>query len=297
MAATRQLTFRLPAEAEDDFAAWLGDFGCVGCSAEPLDAATVRLVAYFDAAAEPPGAAALRGWDATLEAAGEVVDADWLAAYRAASVPFDVGERFRIDPGEPDDPAAASETSRPGTDDGRHLLLIPARTAFGTGSHETTRLCVRWLEELARDEGPGGLRKLRVLDVGTGSGILAFCAERLGAAFVAGFDLDAESVLMARDNARRNACRPALWTGTTDSLAADARFDLALVNVLPERILDAYPSIVARLAPGARVVSSGNLVERRDELVERFAGLGLELLGETVDGEWVALLLRLKGQP
>lgn len=294
----RQITYRVPASHEDEFAAWLAIRGSVGCSVVPdaSDPANVRVTAYFQDGSSKPAATDLAGWPAVEESSARLDDADWLATYRAASQPFDVGARFRIDPGEPDDESTRDVSREAG--DGRTLLRIPARTAFGTGSHESTRLCIFWLEELAERPDFG---TWRILDVGTGSGILALCAEKLraqslGAPLVAGYDLDAASVLVARDNARRNGCRPMLWGGTLESLATclpeSARFDLALVNVLPERILGDYPSLVARLRDGALVVSSGNLVARRDELLSRFAEMGLELAGERSDGEWAALLLR-----
>jgi ribosomal protein L11 methyltransferase len=289
--AFRRITYRLPADREDDFAAWLGMQGCLGCSVLPVAGDIVRLTAYFPEGSAFPGAAEVAAWDANLETSERLDDADWLAPYRAASVPFDVGRRFRIDPREPEDPVrpASSEAA-----EGRSLLSIPARTAFGTGSHESTRLCVLWLEDLASGED---LSRLRVLDVGTGSGILAFCAERLGVRRIAGYDLDSAAVLVAQGNARRNGCRPTLWAGTLDSVAPAARFDLALVNVLPERILDAYPALVEHLADGARVISSGNLVERRDELLRSFAGMGLKPVGEKRDGEWLSFLLRKYPSP
>lgn len=290
MTAFREIRYRLPADREDDFAAWLAKQGSLGCSVDtvPADDGSVCVTAYFqdDGSGDQPDPNELAGWDAVEESSSRLEDADWLAAYRAASVPFEIGTSFRVDSGEPDDPEAGP--AGVADDDSRHLLRIPARTAFGTGSHESTRLCVLWLEDLARrSEFP----KRRILDVGTGSGILAFCAEKLGAKRVSGYDLDAAAVLVARDNARRNACRPALWAGTLDSLSANARFDLAVVNVLPERILDAYPQLLARLVPGALVISSGNLVERRDDLLAQFARMGLALQGQKSEGEWTSFLL------
>lgn len=296
MTAYRQLVFRLPAEHEDDFAAWLGLLGCLGCSVEipAPDAGAgdrIRLTAYFPDAAGNFGRESLDDWDAELESTSHLEDADWLATYRAASVPFDLGASFRIDPREPGDPVDPSLPPRERDPGVRHLLRIPARTAFGTGSHESTRLCVRWLEELARREDLG---RQRILDVGTGSGILAFCAEKLGAHRVAAYDVDAAAVVVARENARRNDCRPCLWAGGPGSLGPSVRFDLALVNVLPERILGSFPHIVEHLEAGARVVSSGNLVDRGGELRQRFAELGLETEGEKSDGEWTSFLLRKK---
>ena len=290
MVSYRQVTYRVPAVQEDDFAAWLAVLGSVGCSVVPdaSDPRAVRLTAYFQDGDPKPSAGDLAGWRVVESSSERLDDADWLATYRAASVPFDVGASFRIDPGEPDG-RVVPEAAREAKLDDRTLLRIPARTAFGTGSHESTRLCICWLEELAEH---ADFTAWSILDVGTGSGILALCAEKLGARPVVGYDLDAAAVLVARDNARVNDCRPSFWAGTLASLSRDARFDLALVNVLPERILRDVPDLVVRLRDGARVVSSGNLSARRDELLACFADMGLELEGERVDGEWASFLLR-----
>src|SRR5262249_18536591 len=112
----------------------------------------------------------------------DVVEEDPLAVFRAASRPFPVGKRFWLDPGEP--PHAAAPP-------GRIALLLPASTAFGTGGHESTRLALESLEEQP-------IAGAEVLDVGTGSGVLALAAAALGSRRAVGLDTDAEAVFVAR---------------------------------------------------------------------------------------------------
>lgn len=271
--------WRVPREHEETFTAELFARGALGCEIRE-DAEAIAVEAYFPDPLPP----ALASWDlgawpergVAAVAAERFADRDWLAEYRAAARPVEVGRRFLVDPRDGAEPADA---------DGRIALAIPARTAFGTGSHESTRLAVAWLE----DVDPRGLD---VIDVGTGSGILAFAALCLGARRAVGFDADAGAALVARQNAGLNRLRPALFAGRLAALRSGERFDLALVNVLPERVLPEIPRLLTLLRPGARVVSSGNLWERRVEIAARLAACGLALAGEKREGEWVAFLLR-----
>ena len=283
--------YRVPEEHEERFTADLWSHGLLGCEIREEKATGHRLVDGYFPDPPPPALLAwsLGPWHGSgvEEVAGESFgERDWLAEYRAAARPFEVGRGFLVDPRDPEDepgdePADAAL--------GRTILRIPARTAFGTGSHESTRLAVAWLEELDLDG-------LDILDVGTGSGILAFIALLGGARRVVGFDLDPAATLVARTNTALNARpggrRPGFFVGRLAAL--DARgpaFDLALVNVLPERILGEMAALTALLRPGARMVSSGNLRSRRDELLGRFAEHRLNLLGEKHDGEWTSFLL------
>ena len=285
MTAYHLTTYLVPREHEETFAADLWSHGLLGCEIHEGRAGlgAVRLDAYLpDPLPEAFKAWGLGEWRTKgVRALSEqaLEERDWLAEYRAAARPIEVGRRFLVDPR---DEAGASP---PEAAEGRMLLRIPARTAFGTGSHESTRLAVEWLEELE----PAGLD---VLDVGSGSGILCFAALRLGARLAVGFDFDTASVLMSRQYGEANALRPVFYAGRLAALRERPAFDLALVNVLPERILDEIPSLLPLLRAGARVISSGNLRSRRDELLGRFAFLGLTSVGEKRAGEWVAFCLR-----
>lgn len=284
----------IPAELEDVLSAELWDLGTLGVESDlqPNGEGRLGLTAYFD----DPLPAALGEFDNDpwrsrgLHVASRSRHGveDWLANYREAAQLLDIGRRFRVDPGEIDPKGAEPHSPQP-VPDGRILLRIPARTAFGTGSHESTRLALEWLESI-------DLHGRAMLDVGCGSGILCFAAEALGAGPVIGYDLDPEAVLMARTYARLNGYAPGLFAGRPSAFerpnGTAPRFDLLVVNVLPERIREDYPTVLRSLRPGGHVISSGNLVEQRDDLLGRFGAWGLESVGEKVENEWVAFLLR-----
>ncbi len=214
---------------------------------------------------------------------------DWLAVYRASAVPVDIGSHFRVDPRDPDDRSDRggdhAESGRLGE---RYLLRIPARQAFGTGSHATTRLALTLLEGLEVEE----LDELDVLDVGTGSGILSFAALVLGARRAVGFDLDPVAVLIAGQNAALNCSSPGLFAGRLDALRAVPCVDVAVVNVLPERIRDDLPRLCSLLRPSAHLISSGNLIAEREVVLATWARLGLHPCQELREGEWIAFVLK-----
>jgi len=278
MSAYDRLTILVPPAVEESVAAELWRRGTLGLELADAADGRLRVEAYFPAGAG--GAVDLSAWrgrGVEVVAAETFAERDWLAAYRAQARPFDVGRRLRVDPRDP------SAATPPSAGD-RVLLRIPARTAFGTGSHESTRLALELLEALE----PAGLE---VLDVGTGSGILACAALRFGARAVVGFDLDPAAALIAGQNARLNAVAPRLFAGRLAALRRGRRFDLALVNVLPGKIRREVPRIAGLLRRGGRAISSGNLEGERVSVLAAWAGAGLEPVAERRAGEWIAFLL------
>ncbi|MEE8525624.1 MAG: 50S ribosomal protein L11 methyltransferase [Thermoanaerobaculia bacterium] len=283
---------RVPGELEELLTAELWACGSLGMESRTAMTDRVYLEAYFT----DPLPAAARDFDAgvwrrrgvELVAHEPLVEGDWLASYRRGIEPVDVGERFRIDQRLERRPATLpSPVPEAG---GRWTLKIPAQTAFGTGSHESTRLVVRWLEEL-------DLHGLEVLDVGTGSGILSFAAELLGARRVVGFDRDSQAVCIARKNAGINAMTPRFFSGRLAALRPEPRFDLALVNILPEHVLDELSLLVPLLRPDARVISSGHLVRWRRRVLAELAARGFSCTAEKQENDWVAFLLAAPPAP
>jgi ribosomal protein L11 methyltransferase len=262
--------YLLPPDLEDAAVAVLWMAGTVGVQSTTAADGRLRLEAWFPLESEPfemiPGA--------ELEVEDTVPDADWFATWRERAQPFPVGRTLWLDPREPED--AAREVPA-----GRRLLRLPARAAFGTGSHESTSLALVLLED-------ADLQGRRVLDVGTGTGVLAFAALAFGAASVTGFDVDPAAPFHARDNSALNALHPRLFAGRLAALRERPRFDLALVNVVPEQILPEMPALTALLRPDAEAILSGILADRGRQVLDRMRGLGFVERDRRAAGDWVA---------
>jgi ribosomal protein L11 methyltransferase len=234
------------------------------------------LVACFRSAADARAAGhALESSRVRHELVTDIPEEDPFEAYRAASRPFSVATRFWIDPGEP--------TNAP-PPVGRIALRLPASRAFGTGGHESTRLALAALEEEP-------LEGESVLDVGTGSGVLALAAAALGARRAIGFDSDVQAVLVARENlalhefgdrVRLAACGPAAVTGT---------FAVVVANLLPEELLPVRASLSARVAHRGRLIASGIPVEREADVIPRLRGRRWTLAGCRRENGWTCVTL------
>jgi ribosomal protein L11 methyltransferase len=233
---------------------------------------TVTIAAYFDSAAERELAhEAFRGL-ADVDIRDDDRDrVDWLEHYQQSLEPILIGEHFIVAP----DAALIP----PGTP--RHSLLIPQEQAFGTGSHETTALCIELLTTL-------DLRDALGLDVGSGSGILALAMLRLGARKVIAFDNDTDAYGALRDNRMRNGVDPArmpLFIGSIETLRG-GRFDVITMNIIPEVILPLLPDVLPRV--NGALLLSGILTTRRGDVVSACDSHRLRLTEERSRGEWWA---------
>jgi len=274
----------LPLEQEDAVSDWLFANGAsaVYRGADPPFA----VYAYF-----PPGVAEPSGWpfaDAVIEGRETFADEDWLAKSREGFGSFDVGSGFFIRPVWDDSPAPF----------GRAPITVNPGLAFGTGGHETTRLCMCLMEEPAlRDNllGP-------VLDIGAGTGILAFAAHLLGADNVTAFDIDPdcgpamEEFIQLNATVARHTHPFKHFVGTLDDPRAGGKHTLLLANILLETIQELLPAMVERLAPGGLLVASGILAERQEEALLSLALHGLKPIKLVCEGEWVAIAA-IKEQP
>jgi ribosomal protein L11 methyltransferase len=156
--------------------------------------------------------------------------------------------------------------------------------AFGTGLHPTTRLCLVALAELVR---PGD----HVLDVGTGSGILAIAAGRLGAGRLVGLDIDERAVATAVENAARNDLALVPCVGSLGDLPAET-FDGLAANLLAGILCDLAPGLFERLRPGGWLVASGVLAEQALAVDAAFVAAGFQPAELRPSGDWVALISR-----
>ena len=178
---------------------------------------------------------------------------------------------------------------------GERALVVEPGQAFGTGSHESTWLALAVLDGLPE----AAIHGARVLDVGTGSGVLALAAASLGARSAVGFDLDALAAPAACENARANPALAGLswFTGPIAALAGDAFFDIVLANLLRFELEPLVEGIAARLRPGGYAIFSGLLVEDLRKLAPRLEASGLEpgapLERADADGvRWIGLRAR-----
>ena len=171
------------------------------------------------------------------------------------------------------------------------VITIYPGMAFGTGSHPSTLLCLRALEEVWGRGLPPDPKPWQVLDVGTGTGILALAAARLGAGVLA-IDLDPEAVAAALENVRLNALEERVWVEATPLSALRQRFAVILANLTAPDLLDLAEALTARLLSGGALIISGFLKEDRSGLESRFLALGLKEKGFLTAEDWAALILR-----
>jgi ribosomal protein L11 methyltransferase len=205
---------------------------------------------------------------------------DWLARWGVGMEPRQLSHRIVVDPGN--DPAAA--TPPPGA----VVVRLPRPVAFGTADHPTTRASLRLLERALRPHD-------QVLDIGTGTGILAIAAVLLGARSALAVDSDPVACAAARANARASGVgdRVAVRRSrvTDANLPRLGRFQLVLANVEGEILQGLMGGVHGALAPGGRLIVAGAVVPEREALVGIAEAAGLQLLEEERDGGWWSALL------
>ena len=213
------------------------------------------------------------GIEYSLDTTG-VEQEDWQNAWKKYYHAMDIGQRLAIVPGWED------------YDTDRIRITMDPGMAFGTGTHETTSLCLELLDRLVQ----GGER---VLDIGTGSGILAIAALKLGAREADGVDIDPMCVRTAGENAQRNGVAEhfRVLVGYLSDKAEDT-YDIITANIVAAAILSLAPAVPALMAPGAAFIASGIIDERKDEVLDglRAAGLAPEAVYEKRG--WVCILCR-----
>ncbi len=201
---------------------------------------------------------------------------DWESNWKKYFKPFPVGKRLVIKP------SWESCETKPD----QVVIDIDPGMAFGTGKHETTRLCLELLEE---NISPG----IRVLDVGTGSGILAIAAAKLGASQVLGIEIDPVAIQYARENLIKNAVQSkiTLYLGSLESLGhVDEPFDLVLMNIRPQEILSLVEPLKKYLKPTSFLILSGILQTEEREFTEALKEKSLIIKEQKLKGEWIALV-------
>lgn len=221
----------------------------------------------------------------------EVPVEDWGRTWKEHFKPLTVGKRLIIAPSWDKGPFPMD----------RHPIRIDPAMSFGTGRHATTRMCLEVLEafmdQWSERRGP------MVLDVGTGTGILAIGAAALGAQQVVALDIDPEACEAAKKNlalnssaGRNSAERVQVLQGCVESLGSDRQFDLILANLDANGLCDLFKAILGLIAPGGRATCSGILVEQEERVMAAARSSRLRADARRVEGEWLCLSLTAEGE-
>ena len=213
----------------------------------------------------------------TLDTQG-VREQDWAENWKKYYKPFRAGEHLVIKP------SWEAWDEQPGD----LVIELDPGMAFGTGTHETTAMCVAMIEKHYH----GG----EVLDVGTGSGILAIAAARLGAREVLGVDIDPMAVRVAQENVEKNglADRVTICEGDLVKGLDNVQCEFAVANILAEVIMLLAAPLKSHLTENATFVCSGILREREDEVTKVLTANGYQLFDRMEKGDWVALAARVR---
>ncbi len=299
-----EMLLRIPGSGIDLVCSELMDLGCTGVTVEErrLDTFTlpdpnepvqgsIQIRAYFAVSLEmlEPLREAIQarlkflaplvsGLNPQLPEVVSVRQEDWAEGWKQHFPAVRIGQRLVICP--------SWEEFHPNHDD--IIVTLDPGMAFGTGTHGTTRLCLEVIAELCAAPVP----PRRVLDVGTGSGILAIAAAALGASRVLACDIDADACRTARENIQNNGLSAAIEVTPRRLEELEGGFDLVLANILAEENIRLAPDLVSRMAPGGSLVLSGILQEKEALVATAFRPF--PLTGPLISHreEWSCLVYR-----
>ncbi len=209
-----------------------------------------------------------------------VREEDWANEWRKYFKPFTVGERFLVKP---------SWEALDGPTD-RTILEIDPGSSFGTGQHHTTQLCMELMEGLTWENAS-------LLDIGTGSGILAIAGLLLGAKDAGGIDIDLHAVETSVENVQKNVGTDAPYQGFCGDIVTDValqeqiggQYEVITVNIIADVIIGLKDTFIKNLKPQGTLIVSGIIDDRADEVEETLKGGGFQLIERTAQGGWVAM--------
>lgn len=278
-----EITANGPAETAEDVTAILINAGSRGVLEEEQDGKKI-LRAYIPADA-PLHKTKIRieeqlkayGWSCK---ASLFENQDWLAKWKEHIKPIRVSDRLVIKP------TWKKAAKKPG----RIIVEIDPGMAFGTGSHASTMMCLKAADKIAY-----AIKGSSVLDVGTGSGILAITAAKLGAKNVVGIDIDPEAVKVARKNIRFNKVSGNVKITANPLKKIKHKFSVIFANIIAEELIKIATLLKSRTADNGFLILSGILKDRAKEVEAAYKGLGFRPFKSYSKGEWKCLIFCKRG--
>lgn len=284
-----EVSLTVPVDASDALTHQLIEIGAPGTIEEDAPGGRCRIRAHFHSATDPQSLSSrIRSFLAELEAdfpgcasapldLESIDEEDWAEGWKQGFPPIEIGRSLRVRP--PWVPRSGSE---------RHDIEIQPAMAFGTGQHASTMGCLIALEDLFEREGALS----PVLDAGTGSGILAIAAARLGAKEIVALDIDAVAAEAAQENVRRNGLDGVVRVQQGAVSDLDGRFQLLLANLYAGLLRSLFPMLAELSLPGGWLIVAGLLDVDRPAVLETAAMSGWRFVaGRSYEG-WTTLVLR-----
>lgn len=288
----RSLTLLVPEHLADDIASEMMYRGADGVEVEDSSVMLMpgkerppegqaRLIGYFSPEARDPGLAEALGKMAGRSVEifeEELPSKDWNEVWKSHFAPIELSPRLWVCPSWRLDEVPAEVKT---------LILDPGM-AFGTGTHATTSLCLIVLDELLAARAD---ESLDVLDVGTGSGILAIAAKLLGAGKVVATDNDPVALKVAAENAEINQVELVLSRKSPAALGAGP-FPIVVANIMAHTLIELAPQLVSQVSEKGHLLLSGILNDQAEEVEAAFMAAGLSACERRVDGLWTLVHLR-----
>lgn len=210
---------------------------------------------------------------------GEVSEEDWAESWKKYYKPIKIGKNIVIKPSWEDYNARGGDV----------VIEIDPGMAFGTGTHETTALCIQLLEKYS-------MSGIRVIDIGSGSGILSIVSAKLGVTQVEAYDIHNNVVEIAKKNVRLNGMEHIVRVQKGDLFEkVEGKADLIVANIIADVIIKMSQTVKEHLNPGGIFISSGIIKDRSDEVKEALKENDMKIIEELVLNEWVALVAKMKG--
>jgi ribosomal protein L11 methyltransferase len=284
MDAYTALTISVPLEREEDVKGFLlVNYDVEGFEEEPGGGMVTYITGAWSETKQREIATALQSLGGRLVHAEAIENKDWNAEWEASIAPVQVTNELVITPSWKLEAAKASGA--------KYLLVIDPKMSFGTGHHETTRLCLQFIETL-------DCARMRVLDVGTGTGALAMYALMRGAAQAVGIDTDDWSHQNAQENRELNNFTPERFDirfgDLKQTVKKDEHFGIIIANIHRNVLLPLAPELYEHLSQSGKLILSGILTYDTEEVKQTYTNAGFIFIAPRQEQEWVALMFEKK---